>query len=543
MVGDLEVVFDYHEATKHGFKRYARGPGHLDWATQPDPFRRYHGAPLIPLDPSPAEIQDPLYDHALTWGRIPAAPLNSRSVSWLLRHSLALSAWKQAGGTAWALRVNPSSGNLHPTEGYLVTGPVHGLSDEPGVYHYAPREHGLERRAVLPAEIWKGMTAGLPPGSLLMGISSIHWRESWKYGERAYRYCQLDVGHALAAIGLAASGLGWKARLLDGPGTEAVGALLGLPHPSGPEAEHADGLILIQTRQTDEDAIPKLEIPDGAVLESLAWQGRPNELSPDHAKWEIIEAVARASRKPATPSAMESLPWSQEEPGPDVRPGLLLSHLALQRRSAVSMDGATRMPASAFFRMLRRAVPTRRQGPHAVLPWSPQAHLALFVHRVDGLSPGLYMLPSTAEALPDLREAMRGDFLWNRPPECPQELLLFQLLEGDLRQAAAQISCFQDIAGAGCFSTGMIAEFEGPLQDRGPWFYPRLFWECGLIGQMLYLEAEAAGLRATGIGCYFDDPMHHLLGLKSRRYQDLYHLTVGGPIEDDRLTTLPAYPG
>ncbi len=62
-----------------------------------------------------------------------------------------------------------------------------------------------------------------------------------------------------------------------------------------------------------------------------------------------------------------------------------------------------------------------------------------------------------------------------------------------------------------------------------------------VIGQVLYLEAEAAGIRATGIGCYFDDGMHGLLGLEERSYQDLYHFTVGGPVEDTRLTTLPAY--
>jgi hypothetical protein len=55
---------------------------------------------------------------------------------------------------------------------------------------------------------------------------------------------------------------------------------------------------------------------------------------------------------------------------------------------------------------------------------------------------------------------------------------------------------------------------EKRLHDPGPWFYRRLFWECGMIGQILYLEAEAAGLRATGIGCFYDDPTHHLLGIR-----------------------------
>ena len=88
----------------------------------------------------------------------------------------------------------------------------------------------------------------------------------------------------------------------------------------------------------------------------------------------------------------------------------------------------------------------------------------------------------------------------------------------------------------------MVAEFERPLRSHGAWFYPRLFWEAGAIGQVLYLEAEAAGIRSTGIGCYFDDAMHDILGLEDTTYQDLYHFTVGGAVEDTRLTTHPAYP-
>jgi len=75
-----------------------------------------------------------------------------------------------------------------------------------------------------------------------------------------------------------------------------------------------------------------------------------------------------------------------------------------------------------------------------------------------------------------------------------------------------------------------------------PWFYRRLFWEAGLVGQVLYLEAEAAGLRGTGIGAYFDDAVHDAVGLSGRRFQSLYHFTVGGPLEDPRLATEAPYP-
>ena len=130
--------------------------------------------------------------------------------------------------------------------------------------------------------------------------------------------------------------------------------------------------------------------------------------------------------------------------------------------------------------------------------------------------------------------------LWTRPPGCPEHLRLFCIGEGDHRRAAATVSCHQDIAADGAFSLGMIAEFRGPI-SAGAFRYRRLFWEAGVLGQVLYLEAEAAGVRATGIGCYFDDAFHEVLGLEGDRFQSLYHFTVGGAVDDSRLTTLPPY--
>ncbi len=182
-----------------------------------------------------------------------------------------------------------------------------------------------------------------------------------------------------------------------------------------------------------------------------------------------------------------------------------------------------------------------RPMPWDVIPWEPTIHLALFVHRVDGLASGLYMLVRDRSKVEPLREAMHGEFAWTTPPTCPAELPLFLLVEGDARRSAVQVSCHQEIAGDSAFSLGMIAEFEETLQAHGPWFYRRLFWETGLIGQVLYLEAEAAGVRATGIGCFFDDPMHQVLGLQGTTFQSLYHFTTGGHVDDPRLTTLPPY--
>jgi hypothetical protein len=208
--------------------------------------------------------------------------------------------------------------------------------------------------------------------------------------------------------------------------------------------------------------------------------------------------------------------------------------LVLQRRSAVAFDGRSSIGLDRFLQMLTRVLP----GPHApwdALWWTPRIHFVVFVHRVDGLDPGLYFLPRDLAVLDRIRGASRPEFLWEHVPP------LFCLVRGDCRAVAARVSCGQDIASDGFFSLGMLAELDRSLQEFGPAFYRHLFWESGVVGQMLYLDAEAAGARATGIGCFFDDPVHDVLGLSGHAFQSLYHFTVGMPVEDGRLTTAPGY--
>ena len=218
-----------------------------------------------------------------------------------------------------------------------------------------------------------------------------------------------------------------------------------------------------------------------------------------------------------------------------------------QRRSLLACDGKTSIPAERFYRMLERVMPrvelelARRPVPWDAIPWEPAIHLALFVHRVQGVEPGLYALARDPGKVPKLKAAMHAQFAWQPPPGCPEGLPLYLLERGDARALATQVSCRQDIAGDGAFSLGMIAEYQESLVAHGPSFYRRLFWEAGAIGQVLYLEAEAAGVRGTGIGCFFDDPVHQSFGFRDLAFQSLYHFTVGGYVDDPRLTTLPPY--
>jgi len=544
MTASWEAAASYHQKTKHHFHRSARSLGHMDWANQPDPFRRFTSAPLIRL-PLSAEKQTTSYDALYERDDLPAQAVTLETLGSFFQLSLAISAWKEYEGSRWALRVNPSSGNLHPTEGYLLAPAIRNMHAEPGVYHYAPREHALELRSTIARATWEAMAVGFCPGTFFVALTSIHWREAWKYGERAYRYCQHDIGHALAAVRLAAAVHGWSVWLLETLSDEALAALLGLNRLKEFEPEDCEEPEVLAAIMPSASLGSECASIPPEIIRKIAggsWNGKANRLSENHVHWDAIEAVATACNKPTTaPPKVEEAGTSACGSNVRIERTCTARQIILQRRSAVALDGVTSLTRDQFYLMLMRVFPTRRRVPWDI--WRSQvcAHLAVFVHRVDGLKPGLYFLVRDPGQEAALHAALDTSFGWEEPPGCPAGLPFSLLQTGDCRQLAGQVSCGQAIAADGAFSLGMIVRFEESLKEHGAWFYRRLFWETGMIGQILYLEAEAAGVRSTGIGCFFDDPVHDVLGLRGMQYQSLYHFTVGGPTEDTRLTTLPPY--
>lgn len=531
--GELQQVLAYHQRTKHRLERYATGPEALDWSSQPDPFRHFEGAPNISLPLSADRLTTP-YSSLHQPGAVPPQALSLESIGLLLELSLGLSAWKEYGPDRWALRCNPSSGNLHPTEGYLICRAIPGLED--GVYHYLSRDHVLEQRSRSGAEIRPET-----PARLLVGLSSIHWREAWKYGERAFRYCQLDTGHAIGALRYAAAALGWRLRLLEGVGWQQIAGQLGLDRSgdfSGAETEEAELLLEVIVDAGADSALSAQEESGAAQPAERVWNGRANVLDPHPMyHWPVIDEVAEATRTQAVrsePSAVEAYPPR--------RCGYAeaAARLIRQRRSAQRFDGRSEINSRDFYDLLD-ALLARPIPPWDVWNFSPRLHPVFFVHRVAGLAPGLYILPRRAAAGDRLRTAMHSSFNWSKPVDCPDHLPFFQLAEADCGQMAKTINCHQAIAADSAFALGMLAEYEDTL-TAAPWRYRQLHWEAGLLGQALYLEAEAMGLRGTGIGCYFDDTFHELLGLSGRAFQSLYHFTVGYPLTDSRILTLPPYP-
>ena len=504
----VAAVKAYHARTKHRLDQYAAGPGSLDWDAQPDPFRHWTGTTAVPL---PRAVAAPA---------LPAPPTLA-NLSWLLRHAVALSAWKQYGPSRWSLRVHPSSGNLHPTETWVFAGGIAGLAD--GLYHYQPQDHSLELRAHTPLPLEGGGGEG-EDATLHLAFTTIPWREAWKYGERAFRYCQLDMGHVLAAVAYAADRLGWRPRLTPMSPAD-LDTRLGLDRVddfAGVEPEHAELMLTLF----------------GAAAPAFAdWHGRPSLLDPKPMyQWPILDEIAKATRGLLPRPPGEG--WSEGATGTSFGRGGKGHAPAtlLQRRSAQVFDGRSILPIAAFRRLLAALLPGGSPA-WRLWPYPACVHPILLVHRVEGLAPGLYCLPRSESGPTDLGRAMRDTFAWT--PADP-ELPLYRLVAAKAERTARTVSCHQDIASQCAFAVMFVAEFAAPIAAN-PAAWRHLHWEAGLLGHALTLAAEAEGWRGTGIGCFFDDADHEILGLADDRYQVVYHFAVGMAVDDPRLTTLPAY--
>ena len=517
-----ELVLGYHACTKHQRGRFAAGPATLDWDAQPAPFRSYGcPAPLrLPLLHELTARERASMERPFALPPIAASCVDFTlaKLAMLLQTALGISAWKALGPERWALRANPSSGNLHPVEAYVIASGLPCLAD--GIHHYLPDRHALEQRGR-----W---TTHVPRG-LYLALSSVMWREAWKYGERAFRYCQLDVGHAVAALAVSAATLGLRVREEPGLHPELLARYLGLQVPDLPasEREEPELLLRVEIGLGDEP----LRLPEPIEL-----AGHPSQIDPHpYASWPLIDRVALATRGRPTLRAGVELPDRRDRSDRERRSAELL----LGRRSAQRFDLHHVMPATQLAALLAALQPVAA-APFDALAAAPALDLVLFVHRVETLESGVYLFSRCGAHSEALRNRLDARFAL-QPTAIPGLARLPRVEARELMRFARALHCQQDIASSSCVALGMLAPLESAVR-ADPSAYRALHREAGVIGQALYLGAEALGLRGTGIGCYLDDVLHELLGFDDLSQQSLYHFTVGKPLDDPRLSSSAAYP-
>jgi SagB-type dehydrogenase family enzyme len=206
----------------------------VDFDQRPRAWRTYAGARRTPLGGRDYALERPLGEALRTRasGRdFAPKPLPAELAGRLLHASAGVRALREVEQRWIPARPYPSAGALYPVELYVAAQAVEDVPD--GVHHYDPRAHELELRragrfgaALAEVTIAQAMLAAAP---LVVALTAVPERSTWKYGERGWRYAWLEAGHVAANLCLVAEALGLAAVEVGGFFDDELDALLALP--------------------------------------------------------------------------------------------------------------------------------------------------------------------------------------------------------------------------------------------------------------------------------------------------------------------------
>ncbi len=504
-----ELATYYHRRTKHSRQSILGKGGRLNWSRRPFPFKAYASGTLVPLPKRWVPVDMPMAQ-AIDAGRHPvlglrAEPMPLRELSTILHLENGITKIKRYPRLKYYLRAAPSAGALYPTITYVLVRSVEGL--EPGLYHYDVMQHAL--RLIRPdpelgLELGEQLARVSAHAHLIRGASAVllfsteYVRSSWKYHERAWRYCLLDAGHLAIQARIAAAALGWQSApigrfddakvntLLDlDPNKEAALLLLPLgkaaPAPAAPReprfvaAPHAlknpevPGLITLAQGQTELRALPEQELPPLSAHAPVSNEAHGEALVLLPRDRPLGDAVG-----PTIERRRSERHWADR--------GLTLQELSAVLYGTFGMrEGTGADPSVAQNGALR---------------------LYVIVLHVQGLQPGLYAYHRRTHALALMRPGL-------------------------FRTESTALALQQKLVGTADVALIKTADTAALLRPDGSRGYRAATIDAGMVGGFLYRQALALGRGATGIGAFFDDEVSSFLGIDPGAEHILYMSAFG----------------
>jgi len=161
-------------------------------------------------------------------GFFPRSSITLKQLSYLL---WCTQGFKKIVAETIQIRTIPSSGSRNPLETYFVASEVEGL--ETGLYRYLPKSH-----RIVAERIDSGITLEMSTASLNFKLTTraavtflwvaIPYRTVWAVGNRGYRSCLIEAGHACQNLILAAAGQGLQVAPIDLFHDDLIAKLAGL---------------------------------------------------------------------------------------------------------------------------------------------------------------------------------------------------------------------------------------------------------------------------------------------------------------------------
>lgn len=137
---------------------------------------------------------------------------------------------KRNSGLLRSLRIVPSAGALYPIEIFVHIRNVQSIPT--GLFHYNPLKHDLRwlRDGIHQNEIARCFVAQTIPQhtSVLIFLTALFERSTFKYGDRGYRFTLLEAGHIAQNINLTSSALKLGCKNIGGFYDREIDAFLQL---------------------------------------------------------------------------------------------------------------------------------------------------------------------------------------------------------------------------------------------------------------------------------------------------------------------------
>lgn len=500
-----ESARKYHELTKHSYWSIRQSPHDLDWANKPEPFKVYPALEPIELPTDLLKTDNPALEAI-----VPARADATRSarpsldqLASLLYYSAGVTKVKEYAAGRIYFRAAACAGALYPTEVYVVCGGVRGIAA--GVYHFNPGDFSLrllregDHRAALVKATGEEANVASAPVTLI--FTSISWRSTWKYRDRAYRYHFWDNGTILAnALALAGSH-GFPAQVVMGFVDSEIETLVGI------DGQRELALSLMTVGRASETVTPSNRLPEPITHEVIP-------LSFSEVDYPSIREAYSSS---GLGDGAEVKSWREGQAG-------AVAVEAGDNRIALPIATASELPGVSIEAVIQRRASTRR---FALKPISlsdlsvildracravpadfsrggeQMNELYLIINRVDSISPGAYYYHKGDHALELLRE-------------------------GDFSDRANHLTLGQDLGGDAAVTVFFMADLDAALAAYGNRGYRVAQMEAGILGGRMYLAAYALKRGATGL-TFFDDDVTDFFAPHAEGKSCMFVTSVGVP--------------
>src|SRR5881628_348698 len=219
----------YHEATKHSELSLRMSPHYLDWDNKPSPFKVYKNLPMKSLPhefPYPSESSlKALKGHETHNGN---KPVDLQNLTEILFYSAGPTRKMKIGGETYYMRAASATGALYPIELYIVSAGIPGL--DAGIYHFNPLSFALVRirEGDYGPELAAATNGATALSPLTIALTSLAWKNAWKYEARSYRHWFWDGGVIAANLLAVSTAIKLPTLIIAGFVDSEVDDLLGL---------------------------------------------------------------------------------------------------------------------------------------------------------------------------------------------------------------------------------------------------------------------------------------------------------------------------